>query len=215
MPPGVRSGHVTNQLPRKDPGNVNLARWLTTANRILRLYISTETPSETLILLVEFIMNVYIPTWFDIKINWKAKDGAINQYRMITRVRELKDHTSREIASRVIQRNAHFCHPENVLIAIICDQNPVLRQLGWKKIQKARQSAPNPARSESFRVFTIPNINFKANAYNEMIDWPSSTIDYADPPMVRIVSNDQVDEWAKSNAPPIYPLGISLAIAKQ
>ena len=25
--------------------------------------------------------------------------------------------------------------------------------------------------------------------------------------MVRIVSNDQVDEWAKSNAPPIYPLG--------
>ena len=95
---------------------------------------------------------------------------------------------------------------ENVFIAMICDQNPVLRQLGWKTIQKARQSAPNPARSESFRVFTIPNINFKANAYNEMIDWPSSTIDYADPPMVRIVSNDQVDEWAKSNAPPIYPL---------
>ena len=134
MHEAVRSGHVSNQLSKKDPGNVNLARWLTIANRILRLYISTDNPSETLGHLVEFVMNVYVPTWFDIKINWKAKDGAINQYRMIMRVKELKDHRSREIASRVIQRNGFFCHPENILVAMICDQNPILRQLGWKKI---------------------------------------------------------------------------------
>jgi len=46
----VQNGHsrFPKQLLVRDPGQVCESRWLTKANRILRLYISTENPSEAL-----------------------------------------------------------------------------------------------------------------------------------------------------------------------
>ena len=37
------------------------SRWLTTANRILRLYVSTDKPSQALKIIIEYIMKVYAP----------------------------------------------------------------------------------------------------------------------------------------------------------
>lgn len=42
----------------RSPGTLFHARWLTTGNRILRLYIGTKKPSKNLRILVEFIMKV-------------------------------------------------------------------------------------------------------------------------------------------------------------
>ena len=83
-----------------------MSRWLTVANRILRLYVSAKNPSGQLLCLVEYIMNVYTPTWFDIKVNSKVKDGPINQFKMICRVRSLTDSASKKIVYPVIKRNA-------------------------------------------------------------------------------------------------------------
>ncbi|GBM32402.1 hypothetical protein AVEN_239793-1 [Araneus ventricosus] len=38
----ISSGVGSSDLAKRQPGTLNLARWLTTANRILRLYISTS-----------------------------------------------------------------------------------------------------------------------------------------------------------------------------
>ncbi|GBM07605.1 hypothetical protein AVEN_230038-1 [Araneus ventricosus] len=51
----------SSDLAKRQPGKLNLARWLATANRILRLYISTSSPSNELITLVIFILRVYAP----------------------------------------------------------------------------------------------------------------------------------------------------------
>ncbi|GBO33590.1 hypothetical protein AVEN_230193-1 [Araneus ventricosus] len=40
----LRSGVGSSDLAKHQPGTLNLARWLTTANRILTLYISTSIP---------------------------------------------------------------------------------------------------------------------------------------------------------------------------
>ncbi|GBM32588.1 hypothetical protein AVEN_195550-1 [Araneus ventricosus] len=40
----IRSGVGSSDLAKRQPGTLNLARWLTTANRILTLYISTSNP---------------------------------------------------------------------------------------------------------------------------------------------------------------------------
>jgi len=45
------------------------SRWLTTASRALRLYVSTEKPSSNFKLVVQYIMMVYTPMWFKIKRN--------------------------------------------------------------------------------------------------------------------------------------------------
>ncbi|GBN90165.1 hypothetical protein AVEN_89842-1 [Araneus ventricosus] len=60
----IRSGVFSSDLTKRQPGTLNSARWLTTANRILRLYISTSDPSNELITLVVFILRVYAPSWF-------------------------------------------------------------------------------------------------------------------------------------------------------
>ncbi|GBM10892.1 hypothetical protein AVEN_42144-1 [Araneus ventricosus] len=40
----IRSGVGSSDLAKRQPGTLNLARWLTTANRILGLYIPTPNP---------------------------------------------------------------------------------------------------------------------------------------------------------------------------
>ncbi|GBL88637.1 hypothetical protein AVEN_195633-1 [Araneus ventricosus] len=49
---------VYSDLSRCDPGPTSNARWLTTTNRILRLYVRTEEPSSELIQLVRCILRV-------------------------------------------------------------------------------------------------------------------------------------------------------------
>ena len=44
----VQNGVVSEQLAVCSPGNYNHARWLTLANRILRLYVSTQAPTDAL-----------------------------------------------------------------------------------------------------------------------------------------------------------------------
>jgi len=57
----IINGECSIYLARINPGKQAHSRWLTTVNRILRLYISTETPDENLITLTEFILKVYAP----------------------------------------------------------------------------------------------------------------------------------------------------------
>lgn len=63
----MESSKCSDDLEYYNPGPLCQARWLTTANKILRLYISTEKPSTELIKLVTFILKVYVPVRFLIK----------------------------------------------------------------------------------------------------------------------------------------------------
>ena len=63
-------------LLRRNPGALSHSRWLTAANRLLRLYVSTGDPSDNLTILVTCIVKVYAPMWFLIKSKQSCKDGA-------------------------------------------------------------------------------------------------------------------------------------------
>ena len=140
MHQAIRNGSVSDSLARRDPGNVSLARWLTIANRIIRVYVSTNEPSDELKALVEYVMKVYVLTWFDIKRDLAVEYGPKHQYNMIVRTQTLEDEDSKTIVFERIQHNVFFFHPENLLLAMICDDSPIIRKLGWKRIQKARMS---------------------------------------------------------------------------
>ena len=58
-------------------------------------------------------------------------DAPKNLDNMIQRINILKDAKSREIIVTVFQRNGYFRHGENILIAMINDENPIIRELGW------------------------------------------------------------------------------------
>lgn len=54
----VASGVCSEELANRQPGNMSHSCWLTTVNRILRLYVGTNKPSQKLRVLVDYIMKV-------------------------------------------------------------------------------------------------------------------------------------------------------------
>lgn len=54
----IINGSCTEELARHSPGKMAHPRWLTTANRIQRLYVSSENPSPALKMLTTFIVQV-------------------------------------------------------------------------------------------------------------------------------------------------------------
>ncbi|GBL96097.1 hypothetical protein AVEN_104332-1 [Araneus ventricosus] len=72
----ISSGVGSSDPTKSETDPLNLAPWLTTVNRILRLYISTSDPSNGLITLVVIILRVNAPSCFRIKVHHSIKDGA-------------------------------------------------------------------------------------------------------------------------------------------
>ncbi|GBN96416.1 hypothetical protein AVEN_10920-1 [Araneus ventricosus] len=100
------------------------ARWPTRANRILRLYVSVESPSENLVILASNVVKVYAPACFPIKIRPYCKDRGRHLLKLI---RYLPTELKAKI-DLVIQRNIYFAHPENLLIAMLTDSEPHIRE---------------------------------------------------------------------------------------
>lgn len=177
----VSTGIYKPDLVYRSPGKMAHSRWVTTANRILRLYISIEKPSKNLKTLATYIVRVYGPMWFLIKKNCKVTKGANNWCKIITLSRYLPKKL-KAIIDAVIQRNAYFAHTENLLIAMLADKRPEIRKLAVCRILEAR-SRNN---SQNVRVFKIPKLNFKAKDYIDLIDWRNTPI--YEPPMVKNMS---------------------------
>ena len=173
----VETGHVSEKLANLRPGKMVHSRWLTTANRIIRLYVSVEDPSETLKTFANFISTVYAPGWFIIKMNPEAIRGPENLHKILQLCGELPENVW-AIIKPVVQGNAYFVHPENILIAMVSDNQPHVRELGWRRILKARRKGSN-----GVRRFKIPQLTYASASYIGMIDWQAN--DITEPPLTK------------------------------
>lgn len=105
----VAKGDCSSDLAFQKPGKVCHSRWLTTANRIMRLYVATENPTDNLVILATFVMSVYAPMWFHVKTKSASTEGSKHLWRMIKYSRCLEKHL-RDVVDEVIQRNGYFGH---------------------------------------------------------------------------------------------------------
>jgi hypothetical protein len=187
----VQVGHDSSQytpfLQCCQPGNLNHARWLTKASRVLRLYMSKTVASKSLQRLVSFIVNVYGPTWFHIKCHSGCQDGAKNFFFLMKQCQQLNKQ-DQDIVFPVLQNNSYFAHPENVLIAAVSDDDLNVRRQAVEIIISSRQRVqPN-----AVRIFDKNEIklNFSAETYFDMIDWDNCQI--TPPPLLSHVSSDDL-----------------------
>lgn len=180
----VQSGHITESLARRSQGNLHNARWLTRANRILRLYVSTPDPSNNLKEVVNIILNLYAPGWFYIKSHPKATDGARIFFHLITLAKELKpDH--RKIVQPVFFNNSYFANSESILLSMLTDYRLPVREKALQKIIFSRTVF------NGMRNFELPRtLNLDAMDYTEMIDWELEKI--TQPPLIRQFTNDML-----------------------
>lgn len=185
----IEIGEVTDSLAKKEPGPLVHSRWLTTANRILRLYVASTSLSTELVLLTDYVLRVYAPVWFYIKLEPQCYMGARHLWRLIQLSRFLSE-TDRLVVDKCIQRNAFFGHPENILISMLVDDRKEIRELAARRIKLSRQS-PVADYSE-VRKFRIPPLNFDAEDYHSLVNWQE--LPRTQPPMLKDVSDDEIEK---------------------
>lgn len=116
----ISSGEVSADLSNIKPGPIAHSRWLTKASRLLRLYVTTNKPSKNLKILANYIMKVYTPMYFNIKYYNSVVYGSVLFYKFI-RWTQYLDSNLREIVNIVVKENAYYAHSENVLLAMLFD----------------------------------------------------------------------------------------------
>lgn len=161
----IDGGECDENLASIKPGPLNLARWNTFAARILRLYVTKSKPSEQLKTLAKFVVKVYAPFWFLVKSQPLAIHGSRHIFNYIQWTRPFSA-AVKKVVHKSIQINGYFCHPENILLAMLTDENAEIRSDAYEKIFAARQQP-----TTVIRKFIIPKINFDCPSYMTMIDW--------------------------------------------
>jgi len=199
----VQTGCISDRTAKMKIGPLNHSRWLTLAARILRLYISTEQPSDSLRMLAEFIVCHYTPMWFCIKKNWKCSDGPGNALHSVQLLKSLRPEIA-AMVQPVIQRNSYWCHPEAVLLAMAAGQDQATRERAVTQIQQCRRTQVD-SDTDEVRKFKLPKVNMGANSIMELIDWCNEAI--TEPPLTQQLSDDDLlDIIASPLEVPPYPV---------
>ena len=145
-------GSVDDDLRLLEVGPIVHSRWLTLACRILRFYTAAEKPSKKLVLLAKFCILIYFPSWFEIKRNHRITNGAENLYNMLQRIIRFPDKSVSDIAFAVVQRNAFFAHPEQVILGMLGNDDEDIRRQAVNKVLSMRGRIPQ---------FKLTNNNFE------------------------------------------------------
>ena len=133
------------------------ARWLTTCVRCLRLAMSIRKRTKNFERILRFLVNLYLPSWFLIKNNPHCQSGAKHLYSMLELSRDLCK-ASQETLNKVLQDNAFFTHPENMIISCLANHREEIRKKALLYIMAARR---NFDPEDHPRQFIPPTINVK------------------------------------------------------
>ena len=94
------------------------------------------------------------------------------------------------------QRNGYFGHVENLLLSMITDERPRIRELSLRRILKARRH-----KRTSIRTFKVPNLNLSADDYIDLIDWQSNEA-ISEPPVTSGISDDDLLKFINTKETP-------------
>ena len=122
----IQEGWVPPSLKLCKYGPLNHSRWLTLAIRLLILYTRTENPSQGLITLVTYIMQVYAPMWFILK---KASSFTDAPFALFTWMKlvERQPESVQLVVKPVVQHNAWPAEPGYMLCAMLSSQDSSAR----------------------------------------------------------------------------------------
>ena len=171
----IREGVVFGNVDQLTIGPVCLARWLTTAARLMRIYISHHnldaTASANLHTIVRFIVTCYVPTWFQIKSNDCWLEGPRHYLGLLKRLRYQDDGVI-EIVEKTVRNGAWYAYSESNLQAQISSPDRDEREFAINMIKKFRVAQGNPDYgNDKPRARILPDVNLMATTLQDLIDW--------------------------------------------
>ena len=98
------------------------ARWLTLANRLLGLYVSTKDPSIAMLKAVRYILNVMAPTWFYMRRHQSFTEAPKSYWFFLRRLQKLGlDEEEMAIFETCLTNNSSPIHQENIILCALTD----------------------------------------------------------------------------------------------
>ena len=172
----IRAGVIPADLANMDIGPICHARWLPFANRILRLYVSKHGLKgkvlSNLKLLVEFIIGVYFPMWFEAKVKHSFINGPLHVLRQLELVRQQKKKVQ-ELVAPTVARSAWYSHSEAVLQTMLCSEDENERGFAVDMIVKLRKGNDQGDLGNRARIH-IDFFNNSAEKLVELCSWDSN-----------------------------------------
>ena len=188
----VRSGKSNIDIENMQLAGLNHSRWLTLAIRLLYLcmcwHFLTPEDTENLNTLIHFIMTNYGPMWFTIKMKPLITDAPKHVFHQTKLLQLLPAHVV-AVVKPFVSRNAYYAHPENLLLAMLDDEDENVRTKAVKIIKTIR--AEHQPSHRPVRPFSVPKIDYDADNYHSMIDWES--LQLTEPPLTYHLSNDELE----------------------
>lgn len=186
----IRTGVLPEGLALLEIGPVSHSRWLTTALRFCRIWVSKhglrKKQQENLQLIVEYIVGVYIPNWFTIKTTGTWVEGPRHLLYQLQQLQKQKKKVI-ELVSPTVQRSAWYARPDVILQAMLCSEEQTERQEAVNKIQLLR--GQDQLGDSSVKPRKTPNINFKATKISELVDWSTEVLE---PPLTIGISTEDL-----------------------
>lgn len=137
--------------------------------------------------------------WFSIRCQPMCPNGPENVMKTI-RLSRYSDEVTR-IIDPVIQRNSFFAHNESILLAMLVDERPLIRKLALRRIIKARNASTCTTTStrDGIRKFRIPELNFAAEDYIDLIDWQDCNV--TEPPLTKNLTIGELEDMVAMEIP--------------
>ena len=175
-------------------GGINHSRWLTPAVRLAQLYTVTPNPSHGLKKIVQYIVQVYAPSWFQIKANSMFTSGPANLFKHMQLIKT-QSIEAQSVVKQVVQRNGYFADPGVLLCSMLASANDVARCKAISLIKAARLKPAKPPIAKvlrKMRKFEIPVMNWDAEHWWDIIDW--SKVQIVEPKILSKLSIDTISE---------------------
>jgi hypothetical protein len=175
----IKSGDLPQQLAMLEIGPVCHSRWLTTALRFCRIWVSQHglygINLQNLTWIVEYIVGVYIPNWFNIKVKSCWVEGPRHVLYKLELLRSQREPVL-DIVMPTIKRSAWYAHSEAILQAMICSDSKVERGQAVEIILKLREKYHEQSNTGGYshRHRRTPDINIDAKNLFSLIDWSNN-----------------------------------------
>ena len=134
----VRDGVLPARIALLEIGPVNHSCWLTTANRLLRLWVSKNGLKgknlKNLRFIVEFIIGVYYPCWFKVKVNHSWIEGPRHILFQLDCLKSQRKEVL-DIVMPTVKRSAWYAHSEALIQTLLCSEDQKERIEGVERIR--------------------------------------------------------------------------------
>ena len=204
----VMKGIVDTDLKYLEVGGLCYSRWLTLGCRILRYCVSNSKPSRNLQILAEYLVRIYFPCWFRIKLHNRITVGSKHFFYMLRLISSFSNAVVNDVGVKVLRNNAFFAHHENIFLAMLGDNDQKIRAMAVHKIlqiriQNSQQEGERLEQTDQVRMFIIPKANAVAKAYYEMSDLHLPNMH--EPPATTCMSDNALQQLATNKPELNYP----------